>query len=498
MTSGTIENIKLIPSKLSNTNINYAPNGLNIFETLCSLLPQQKDQNIKNILENIAADILNIMMSIPETNWAKKDANGNTILEWAIWSNSSKVMDVFYNNQEFIEKFVTVEKTQIHNFFRVLMEPHISDNFREKQIQEFKKLGLAIDDLGPDNHTALYNSINTYLKSYLDKYTLINNNPNDKSIDSFQLQIDRYYKIIENFIISGANPSGEADNILNLLVQVLLQIQENISKISDAGHKYLAKTTFKALTENVHKLVEKTLENHNFNGSIVPNNIIAVFGNKIWSIKQSILKTQAQSQKALLTESFKELKSLAEPIIEKIVKQQGFNPDIIDTLGSNAVAWLGEFGPDFLSKHIENMQTKPDVNPQDKSGRSPLDWYSDYNAAKTVEILVKNGGNVNSQCSQDAATAGHRLFLNPSKVNANKSKLETLEVLLNKENKPPFDPSIRMVGDKTIADVLEEKKASVPDYDACRTAIDNYTTWYNNDYTVTSLGQQVEDLDLYE
>ncbi|MFQ3887432.1 MAG: hypothetical protein AB8U88_04185 [Rickettsia conorii subsp. raoultii] len=51
-----------------------------------------------------------------------------------------------------------------------------------------------------------------------------------------------------------------------------------------------------------------------------------------------------------------------------------------------------------------------------------------------------------------------RLFLNNSKVNASNPKLPTLKALLNKENKPPFDPSIKMVGNKTAADVLEEKK----------------------------------------
>ncbi|WP_256621156.1 hypothetical protein [Rickettsia sp. TH2014] len=185
--------------------------------------------------------------------------------------------------------------------------------------------------------------------------------------------------------------------------------------------------------------------------------MIATLGNIIWSIKQDISKASGQ-EKTLLINNFKELKSLAEPIIEKIVKQQGFNPNIMDQLNSNTIAWLGEFGAEFLEKCINNMYTKPDVNFSDKSGRTPLDWYSDYNATKIVETLIKIGGNVNSQCTQDAATPSHRLFLNNSKVNANTPKLLTLKALLNKENKPPFDPSIQMVGNKTVADVLEEKK----------------------------------------
>lgn len=130
----------------------------------------------------------------------------------------------------------------------------------------------------------------------------------------------------------------------------------------------------------------------------------------------------------------------------------------MDQLNSNAIAWFGEFGAEFLEKCIKNTHTKSDVNFYDKSGKTPLDWYSDYNATKIVETLIKNGGNVNLQCTQDAATPSHRLFLNNSNVNASNPKLPTLKALLNKENKPPFDPSIKMVGNKTAADVLEEKK----------------------------------------
>ena len=54
-----------------------------------------------------------------------------------------------------------------------------------------------------------------------------------------------------------------------------------------------------------------------------------------------------------------------------------------------------------------------------------------------------------------------------------------------------------MVGDKTATDVLEEKKAAIVDYDACHTTLDEYTTWYN-DYSVASLGQAVEEFNLYE
>ncbi|MFV0274081.1 MAG: hypothetical protein AB8U53_00115 [Rickettsia aeschlimannii] len=74
---------------------------------------------------------------------------------------------------------------------------------------------------------------------------------------------------------------------------------------------------------------------------------------------------------------------------------------------------------------MKNTHTKPDVNFYDKSGKTPLDWYSDYNATKIVETLIQNGGNVNLQCTQDAATLSHRLFLNNSKVNASNPKLPT-------------------------------------------------------------------------
>ncbi|MEG8230621.1 hypothetical protein O6R16_06295 [Candidatus Rickettsia tasmanensis] len=55
-----------------------------------------------------------------------------------------------------------------------------------------------------------------------------------------------------------------------------------------------------------------------------------------------------------------------------------------------------------------------------------------------------------------------------------------------------------MVGNKTAADVLEETKTAIVDDNDCHNALDEYTTWYNNDYTVTSLGQAVEEFNLYE
>lgn len=56
------------------------------------------------------------MILIPDTNWDKKDTNGNTILEWGIWSNSSNVIDVFHHNPALMAKSVSTEKAQIHNF----------------------------------------------------------------------------------------------------------------------------------------------------------------------------------------------------------------------------------------------------------------------------------------------------------------------------------------------------------------------------------------------
>ncbi|MCC8418219.1 MAG: hypothetical protein LN590_01050 [Rickettsia endosymbiont of Glossina mortisans submortisans] len=149
-----------VPTALNKDNVNNVNNNLNIFETLCNLIPQQQDQNVKNALENTAVQILSKMISISETNWDKKDANGNTIFEWGVWSNSSKVMDVFHNNSQIMDKFVAAEKAQIYNFFRVAMEPHISDDFRKDQTEKLKSLGLDINDLGQDNHTALYSAIN--------------------------------------------------------------------------------------------------------------------------------------------------------------------------------------------------------------------------------------------------------------------------------------------------------------------------------------------------
>ncbi|WP_245968966.1 hypothetical protein [Candidatus Rickettsia colombianensi] len=53
-----------------------------------------------------------------------------------------------------------------------------------------------------------------------------------------------------------------------------------------------------------------------------------------------------------------DLQNLAKPIIEKIVKQKGFNAEIIDQFKFHAIAWLGEFGAEFLKECIENMKTQ--------------------------------------------------------------------------------------------------------------------------------------------
>ncbi|MFV9930353.1 MAG: hypothetical protein AB8U82_05885 [Rickettsia endosymbiont of Haemaphysalis japonica] len=103
------------------------------------------------------------MILIPDTNWDKKDTNGNTILEWGIWSNSSNVIDVFHYNPALMAKFVSTEKAQIHNFCRVAMESHISDDFRKTQIEKLTQVDLDINDLDQDNHIALYSTINISL-----------------------------------------------------------------------------------------------------------------------------------------------------------------------------------------------------------------------------------------------------------------------------------------------------------------------------------------------
>ncbi|WP_232048074.1 hypothetical protein [Rickettsia conorii] len=142
--------------------------------------------------------------------------------------------------------------------------------------------------------------------------------------------MDKYYKIIENLVKFGVNPSLKANNILNLLATGTLQIQNTISKMSDNGNKYLAQAGFKTLIINAKELVEKTLENCNLGNSTGGNNMIATLGNIIWSIKQDISNESGQ-EKTLLINNFKELKSLAEPIIEKIVKSK----DLILTLWIN-------------------------------------------------------------------------------------------------------------------------------------------------------------------
>ncbi|WP_341786651.1 hypothetical protein [Rickettsia endosymbiont of Cantharis rufa] len=92
--------------------------------------------------------------------------------------------------------------------------------------------------------------------------------------------MDKYYKITENLVKFGANPSLEANNTLNLLATGTLQIQ-----MSDNGHKYLATTNFKTLTENVHKLVEKILENYDLSTSNIGNNVGRTSILQMWILK---------------------------------------------------------------------------------------------------------------------------------------------------------------------------------------------------------------------
>jgi hypothetical protein len=145
LNSGNIQNIQQIPIILNGTNVNDVNNNLNIFEALCDLIPNQQDQNVKNVLENTVVQLLERMISIPETNWDKKDGNGNTIFEWGIWSGSSKIMNVFHTNQQITGKFIQIEKAQIQNFTRVLKSNHLASTFQNEQIDKFKQIGLDIN-----------------------------------------------------------------------------------------------------------------------------------------------------------------------------------------------------------------------------------------------------------------------------------------------------------------------------------------------------------------
>ncbi|MGX6959720.1 MAG: hypothetical protein ACIPMY_00325 [Rickettsia endosymbiont of Pentastiridius leporinus] len=144
--SGQPANIQDIVYNLEASNVNDVNGGLNIFEALCDLIPKQQNQNTKNVLENIAVHVLHKMISIPQTNWDKKDLNGNTILEWGVWSNSSKIMNVFHNHPVIVNKFIEVEKTQIQNFTRVINSAHLSSEFKKEQIEKFTQIGLTIND----------------------------------------------------------------------------------------------------------------------------------------------------------------------------------------------------------------------------------------------------------------------------------------------------------------------------------------------------------------
>lgn len=192
MTNNSISiNINVESINSSNVNDINPANKLNNFEFLCALLPLQQNQETKNFLENLTVHLLNKMISIPETNWDRKDTTNNNMLERALWSSSSKIMEVFHQNPDIINKFVAIEKNQILNFWRIMTESHIPNAFRTEQIEKFKKLGLGINDFGQDNHTIIHNSIYYYyLNAYLSKYTNIVNMQNNEIIQADQLKIN--------------------------------------------------------------------------------------------------------------------------------------------------------------------------------------------------------------------------------------------------------------------------------------------------------------------
>lgn len=230
----------------------------------------------------------------------------------------------------------------------------------------------------------------------------------------------------------------------------------------------------------------------------------------IWRLKIYIKSTDTKEQLKYGAD-IKGCIPIVENLIDKIIHSEKFDHTAKDAdTGFTAVHWLcelGEKGPALLQK-LQNLGA--DINQGDVSGRSTLNWYSDYNVLSIVKKLLElNKANVNTQ-ALNGETAAHALFFNASKINSAKAKLPTLELLLNHNNKPPYDPTLTMQGftAKGLLQLIITQHGDNEDLNNCSKLLDEYKEWYDetgvklleewHNEQAAILGAELASFNLYE
>lgn len=210
----------------------------------------------------------------------------------------------------------------------------------------------------------------------------------------------------------------------------------------------------------------------------------------IWQLKQIYKKSNNPQEQLKYGTDIKDCAPIVENLINKIIQSEKFDHTAKDAdTGFTAVHWLCELGEKGLALLQELQGRGADINQGDVSGRSKLNWYCDYNALPIVtELLKLNKVNVNTQ-ARNGETAVHALFSNTSKINSAKEKLPILKLLLNHDNKPPYDPTLKMslnynnkLIDVTAQDLLNLIIGKPnDDLNNCSTLLDQYKTWYDKE-----------------
>lgn len=286
--------------------------------------------------------------------------------------------------------------------------------------------------------------------------------------------------------------SGSTE-LVKKVAEHLPDVQGDVNK-TDAGGRTAVDIAFLPHVANValDTVIILAKSGANVEKTADGNSVIGKLCLPVYKLKQKILATQDAGERSVLLSDLENLQQATAEAIKVLISLGKLKPAIKDTGGFTAIHWLAELSQfeDIISR-FDQEEVKKLTNMGDAQGKSPLHWYCDYNAPKTVEILRKYGANVNLQ-DKNKDTAGHLLMLNPSKVNIDKPKLPVLKQLSDKENKPPLNPYLKNGANKFISDLIKESDDS-PDKSACLTEIQNYENWYH-ETQLSGAAEAVHDL----
>lgn len=204
---------------------------------------------------------------------------------------------------------------------------------------------------------------------------------------------------------------------------------------------------------------------------------------------------------------------LVDEIATSIANSDLFDPQSTyrDAFGATPVRLALEFPnyPELLPKILAKGARIDDL---DVHGRTALDIKAAAAAPLPVLALLNNGANVNAT-GPDGRTPVHSLFLKPDGDTCYVGALEdTLKVLLNHDNRPPFNPSLTTNDGRMATDILKAKIAGVqclrsdcgdtssPFLDqlqACLGDLESYGNWYAQEGHLFS-GQHVPPPGIHE